>query len=167
MNSNCQVSVAHRTDEQMIDFFNQNEQAFSRLAKMAEEDQKLWRITIGNSAAVNKFEIYSENNFRAATEEDVNLERRSEYAGLMKKTGVVILLKENISKNESGIFLLNTKKNFSGSHYSEKGFLYSRGKITGDIFDSLNDKNQNENYRPPILDFRAVKQDWFLYYRSE
>lgn len=167
LNSNCQVSVAHRTDGQLIDLFNQNEREFSRLAEMAQEDRKLWRITMGDSISANKFEIYSENNFRDAAEEDVSLERRNEYVELMKKTGVAVLLKEDVSKNQLGVFLSNTKKNFSENHHSEKGFLYTRARIDEDIFESLDDKNKNENYRPPILDFRAVKQDWFLYYRSE
>ncbi|MEP7037161.1 MAG: hypothetical protein ABI891_02360 [Acidobacteriota bacterium] len=151
----------------MINFFNQNEQDFSRLAKMAEEDQKLWRIKLGNLTATDTFEIYSEGDFRPAAEADVNLERQKEYVGLMKKTGVAVLFKENISPNQTGVFLSKTEKTFSLGHHSEKGFLFMRGKITENIFESLNDKNQNENYRPPILDFRAIKKDWFLYYRSE
>lgn len=166
-NLNCRVSVAHQTDEQLIKLFKQNEPEFSRLAKMAHEDEKLWKITGGDSISASEFEIYSDNNFRAATDEDINSARRNEYAELMKKTGVAVLLKEDVLKNQPGIFLSNTKRNFSQNHYSEKGFLYTRGKIAENIFETLDSRNQNESYRPPILDFRAVKQDWFLYYRSE
>lgn len=108
INLNCQTSVAHQTDEQMIDFFNQNEQDFSRLAKMAGEDQKLWRIKLGNLLTANVFEIYSENDFRPATEADVTIERQNEYLGLMKKTGVCTLIKENyLAKSNEYIFVKN------------------------------------------------------------
>lgn len=161
LNLGCTVS-SHTTDAEMEKMFRERRTSFDNLARMAEEDARVWRIT------PDGFEVFvdaEQRETRLGTAGDISDMRLAAHRHLLRQLGLSSWTKSDTPSGKIIFFTTSTRQH-SAVRGDEKGYAYAVGNSPAPLCDSLDDKQTDKRGDPAPL-YKALANEWYLYYRHD